>query len=741
MFRIKKQLTLIFFLSSLLSIQAQNETIYYGGPQTGGAQLHVADDNSYKVVLKHGDSGKIQIEDEEVLFLYNLDFENEGFKITEDLTSEKSDSINLHFVIEGIIIDEEDIYVGYQPQEESDIKYLNLCYETLLFNTENVKPFDRKLSFKIPRTEYLELVLKRGSFFIDRFKLSPNCSNVYIDYRYISDGIVDPSKLGLCAVNSEGEFLFDDRLFSTDTPPAEYVRRISSDSIAKWDMPFWVQQEAYKKFDSTKLNYLPVTTITPRSHESNVTEIQSLDEAIAKLKTDDSKILLIFNSLIGNNDEHYYRNILDAVHRDASYDYLSDYYLDRYILYFIKPEEIKELKKYKSEGVKEVIALNSDLEVIYKENIGAKNFEFKYNAIGRELSQNILAADLIYQFKKKNDTKTLTAKDFIELGAWQDHSIIEDAIEKKELDDEGLFEETDTGFGTVGMNNTRFNTKVDFYYPKINYMEIKEGLITVMEKHKSDKTIDIDFAKLAFDFISYYSFFENITGITESYDPEKEHYEFCLYLSRFPIETYEIQNEYTKSIDNHFFTIYDLLQKGRSKDQYSEIVIPTFENLLKIKEVRNYTIFIYYFYLFNQEKLSFEAFDTLFREIAPLSNNYLEQLDTYCQSCKHCPYLPSLEYYMSTLGNAVAWQAVTKHNYDKVLLTKALEWSKLSVEVSPEKHRYTDTYAHLLYFLGSTEEAMKIESNAIQQSSEGDETNLSKYKETLEKMQNGTLKY
>lgn len=741
MFTIKKQLVYLFFISSLLTIKAQNKTIYYGSPSTRGAEIHLSEDNNYNIVLKHGNYDKIKRQSKEYLFLHNLDFQHEGFKVTEDNPAKKTDSITIHFMRRNIPSRIQDIYIGYK--EKNKLKYVNLCYETLLFNTDNVKPFGKNLNFKIPRTEHLELlILKNDKFFVDRFKLSPKSENVYVDYRYIENRQNDNSKLVFAEINSTGKFTIIDDLFSTDYPPTNYVKRIASDSIIDWKVPLLVEQEAYKKFENPKLKYQPVTTISPISHDSNFSKFKSLKDAISKLKSDDSKVLLIFNSLLGNNDIHYFNDVFANVTKNATLDYLSDYYLDRYLLYFAKPEDLKELKKYKSEGIQEVIALNSDLKIIYREIIDVENFYYKYNSIDEELSQNILTTNALQKFKKKSDNKTLTVKDFLELGKWRDNDIIKKILEKKPKDESDIFVESAVRIQeTRKSDNTRFKTQIDFYFPKINYAEIKDGLSLIIEKHKSDQTIDIDFAKLAFDFISVYPFFEDISGIKRSYNPQKEHYEFCLYLSRFPVETQTIQNKYTKTIDDHFFTINGLLKKEGTKAANSELVIPIFENLVQIEKYKFYTIFVYYFYLYNQDKLLFEDFNVLFKEIIPKSKNYVKQLKAYYDKCENCPYIADFENYMSTLSNEMAWKVVTEHSNDKALLLKALEWSKLSVEIAPEKHYYTDTYGHLEYFLGNKKRAIKLESKAIKLASENDDKNLSEYKKTLEKMKNGTLKY
>ncbi|TPN87570.1 hypothetical protein [Aquimarina algicola] len=744
----KQQLSLILFITSIVAITAQNKTIYYGTPNAGGAQLHVNEDNTYDIILEKGSHDKIKIKDEEYLFLYNIGHEHEGFKITENSTRAKTDSITIHFMrrnISSSISDIQDVYLGYKTKSDTNFKYVNLCYETLLFNTKDIVPFDFNgtLNITIPRAEEIQLILKKDQFHRDQFKLSPNTSNVYVDYRYIyNKGNIDNnSKLVIAEINTEGGLKINKKVLSTKNLPAKPVKRIASDSFPNWKIPFSIKKEVYKKFNNPKFKYQPVTTISPSSREEKHKEFNNLNEAIATLKSDDSKVLLVFNSLLGNNDIHDFHFIFDRIHRNAKLDYLSDYHLDRYLLYYLKPDDLNELKKYKQGSINEVLAFNSDLDIIYEENISANIFYRKYNSMTEELSHDILATNALHRFKKKIDNKTITAKDFLELGQWRDHSFIEEAIEKRPKDESDiLIESTIDVVEPSRKKDTRFKTKIKFNCPKISYTQINKELKTLIKKHKQDQSLDPDFAELAFDFISYYPFFKTISGAKGSYDSSREHYEFCLYLSRFPIETSKIQNEHTKSIEDHFFVIKEILKREGTKKEYPEIVIPTFENLIQLDEYKFHTIFIYYFDLFNQSKLTYNDFNTLFKEIAPLTENYNEQIKSFYDDC-HCPYIDDLKYYITALSNAMAWKVVTENNNDKTLLLKALEWSKLTAEVSPESHFYTDTYAHLEYFLGNKERAIELESKAIELATSNNHKNLEEYKKTLEKIKTGTLKY
>jgi tetratricopeptide (TPR) repeat protein len=93
-----------------------------------------------------------------------------------------------------------------------------------------------------------------------------------------------------------------------------------------------------------------------------------------------------------------------------------------------------------------------------------------------------------------------------------------------------------------------------------------------------------------------------------------------------------------------------------------------------------------------------------------------------------------LEDYCGYELNSVAWDFYEKVT-DLMAIKKALCWSKRSLEISPEKHEYWDTYAHLLYKLGRKNKAILAQKKAIKfmKKFEKDDEMRDYYK-TLEKM-------
>jgi hypothetical protein len=755
---INNQILFLLFFFTIFNVSAQQEKIYYGSPSTLGAELRFKKDNTYKIITNHGKHGEIDTGRERVIYLDEIGYDVEGFNITEDYAEVIEDTITIHFYRRGIDSDYEKYFIGFKPKGCQKFTYVNLSYETLLFNTEKVDPhgFTGFLSFKIPRTSEIQFILeeddenneKEKKHFMNQFSLSTNTANVYVDYRKIRDKD-DPynSKFAVAEIYGSGRKILDidSEAFSSVLKPSTYVKRTKSEYFPNWQMPTKVKKEVYKKFNNLKYTYEPVITISPSPRNENYIkyDFSSLSEAIIAVKANKSKVLLVFNSLLNHNDYAYFHDIFDNIYSTPEKSYLSDYNFDKFFPYYIKPEDLSELQKYRPESHEEVFALNSDLDIIYTENITTEKFNYKYSGLDKDLAHNILAINELNKFKRNLNGKRTTAKDFLDIGNHRNHDFIDLAITKrKKTEDEIIIESQIIILGERKKTYPGFENNAEFFYPKINYQEIRLELDRIVEKHKEDTTIDFDYAKLAFDFITVESFFDEISGEKGNYAPTKIYYEFCLYLSRFPVESSKIYNQFSERYnDDQYRTIREILKSGHGEeDKYPELVTSIYENLDKIESEKYYSLFLYYIYLYNIDKLNFEQFDTLINKIAPLNDDFNQQVESFYRACK-CPYIDDMKYHLTILGNAMAWDVVTKNNTDKNLLQKALKWAKLTNELSPENHYYLDTYANLEYFLGNKESALKLESKAIQLATDSEYKNLKGYQETLEKMKLNTLKH
>jgi hypothetical protein len=89
--------------------------------------------------------------------------------------------------------------------------------------------------------------------------------------------------------------------------------------------------------------------------------------------------------------------------------------------------------------------------------------------------------------------------------------------------------------------------------------------------------------------------------------------------------------------------------------------------------------------------------------------------------------------------NTIAWDVYEKHAKDPAMISRALGWSKRSLDLAPVADiwaMYADTYAHLLYVSGKKDEAIKVEEEAVSKAAASDAASL---KESLTQMKSGKL--
>ena len=97
---------------------------------------------------------------------------------------------------------------------------------------------------------------------------------------------------------------------------------------------------------------------------------------------------------------------------------------------------------------------------------------------------------------------------------------------------------------------------------------------------------------------------------------------------------------------------------------------------------------------------------------------------------------PNTQRFVSALNQAAMdFQELTR---DSVYLTKALSWSKRTLEYR-EDGALMDTYARVLYRLGRKEEALEWQNKAIKKEKERNSPMIASLEETLKKMKNDTF--
>lgn len=143
----------------------------------------------------------------------------------------------------------------------------------------------------------------------------------------------------------------------------------------------------------------------------------------------------------------------------------------------------------------------------------------------------------------------------------------------------------------------------------------------------------------------------------------------------------------------------------------------------------------------------FHFFEKYFQKITSADANIILALDKiYSENKSIRDEYSSWTYYKLFFANNcnnIAWKVVENYKNDQNKLEKALLWSKTSLEVAKENPYYWDTYAHLLYFANKKDKAIEAQRKAVnildQAKQIYDQGNEDDIRETLKKMENGTL--
>jgi hypothetical protein len=140
----------------------------------------------------------------------------------------------------------------------------------------------------------------------------------------------------------------------------------------------------------------------------------------------------------------------------------------------------------------------------------------------------------------------------------------------------------------------------------------------------------------------------------------------------------------------------------------------------------------------NSETQYIQEYEAFFNETFNGKINIFEKLDDLFTNQNHLglDYWSEFKNSYSNLSNDAAWYVV-ENSKNPETIKKAIKWSKNSLIISQKNHYYLDTLAQLYYKNGEKEKALSTEQLAIDNNNLEPE-NVQSYKDTLEKMKNGT---
>lgn len=709
-----KQLILLFFT---ITIKAQ--TVYYGRPSMRGAEIHINKDNTYKITLGQGTYTK-KIEKGNEYFVLNKLDKKENYTVIADTQGERSEFINVHFPNQLYEAD----YIGYKTKESDNYVYLNTLIETKIINPNN----DRNEIIRIPYgTRYMRICIQRNNkFYFFTYKIPKKTKNIYCNY---DRGYFTGSKV--FAMVKNGEIKVNDRMFKKEPLKGTYLASFSYDSIMDSKISRKVQIEAYKKIDNKAFIYKPISTIGSfNNSETKPKEFKNIEEAFYEVKKDDSKILLVFNQLLNNNAKEYVNEIIKNI------EYYKKQYNNNFIVYLSKFNERKKVEKYGYIGINSIAAFNSNLDVIYRAetDLSGRSYELLSG-----LKKVLPLVNMVNQFVRKDQRNELTIKDFLPFSeiSLKNIDLLYKILSIKEYESKQVFiHRTRNYYKELSNDLTIIKNSRILNFSTSNF---KKKLEFLLEKHKNDKELSLDFGKLALNYIIVDPRYKKLAG-NPDYGRTELDFKFAYYLSRFgkKANTIKLAHPYYESTP-HIWKIIQMFDRNLYTDKYPDLILGIYKNIISFK---GYDVIYAYKYFSTKVLLKkdfYHEFDKFFNQFLN-QENLTEFLEKYLTENGFEKYHSSkIKEEGIELCNYLAWKVVKEKNQDRTFLNKAVKWSEITLKEEPNNHYYIDTQANLQYYLGNKEKAIELETRAVKFAKSDKDSKG--YQRVLEQMKNNTLKH
>lgn len=451
-------------------------------------------------------------------------------------------------------------------------------------------------------------------------------------------------------------------------------------------------------------------------------------ETAQRLAKEQNKFLLMYYEKPSLKADDYYsfqQTIKYA--NDESY-VQTDYFNKNFVLYNVPENDLKRLKSYGVKTYPATVILAPSGQPLYY-NSGKSfydnqsNFISSYNLFAEKLRLVYNKKVLTDQLKKQPGNNALLQEYLGNIpgnSAFYDDAVIVSSYEN-EAKQESIFDYSlDGQFVTKCLNNyvSGGSLKADTAKAKLvlgvlNYLlNTKsmgpEGVIyATNQSGETGFTVAFNYLIKNYKELSAYTFTDN-----DYYKQPKTLY--VLLSKMINVERYNADyNNQSATIEKLFIealpeiTQYELplFIRKQISDSYDK---PFDDNTLALIDQ--------YYSTFKQQKDVVGYTKTLFKKLASDSLSYryaFGKTFSYSYEDDNSNITDSLfTYKTADMMNSAAWHCYEMSN-DESILSKALNWSSLSVALQGSNPYFLDTYAHLLFKLGQKEKAIEQQQKAV----------------------------
>ncbi|MDO4728664.1 MAG: hypothetical protein Q4B43_06635 [Bacteroidota bacterium] len=741
-----------------LWLQAQNKDVagnyYLNQDDYKRAKFVVKPDNTFEMVFITGK----YTQDKDGRIYFEID-KPADFKVKE---TEKGQSDKITIELKTGYLTPNDLksfYIGYQDQDKK-MKYLNalnLYDSSPENNSEEVMDYYDYLgqfTFEIPKTTVLHLVnayrleykfsREKGGVWIDEYNLSKdvktlevtvNASNFVYNTFGVEGVITEEGNLKLSEIGGdEGElYIREDKII----PDKTYLEKVNSTVVQDWEHLITFDDKS--KEEQTGATY-------------KIEVKQSLDEALKQTKKNNQPLIVFYQPENTSARKKDFESLIKQLEQDNSYTLSTENNKVNY--YFADKKDEKWIKKNKISNKNQILVLDSDGMVLYHEENTPSEItqSLRYSGTILQVFRGIYTLrtlDKLVQNKKTTIAQYQAVfKELLENGMlgyiYQKNNRSEAQVtttaqkENQKVDTEKEVEEVVEAVATAAAAVAAW-TDYDYYMDylkdwnavykiKTTRDQINQIWKKIIQSHKNDKNLDLEYAKLiGLNYFSYRGdYHTSLFDTSRRYD--QTDLDAMTYVVKFYKEIKKIEEAqtpddyYNSSWGYWFFSDHNLDTKLDKIAEDSSNLLNPIKSLYKqafeqdIIRFDSYNYFIEKY--FPEEHL--EVFGQYFDSIVTGNEHIIVALDkSYSSSRERDEYgmLSSDWTYYKMLfannANNTAWVAVEKHRDDKQKVAKALKWSAVSVELDPENPYYLDTYAHLLYLKGDRNKAIEIQRKAV----------------------------
>lgn len=766
----------LLLISSLVGFSQIKSGVYKSSSKNGDILLKINEDKTYEMSFFYGE---YTVSKDTILFNSNK-INSSVFSVKSIPNVAKSSTLKLKFSDSQIAYYSTSIFLGTQETETSEIQYKRLSEFVVMNPTTYEYPKD--FSVELTKGKYLYLVdAKNEEASVSKFEISENTNEVSVEYDAYSyanlklKGFIDGTTGQLAISDGKTPLLFSFEKYDESKKVTDEINPVQVIDEKNW-------QKTHGFIDEAEATY--VDSAYPESNKPPYVFKYTIDknykDALKATEKTPIKLLVVAFDLKNKNAKTEFDTFVKTNEESLS-SYMYDNYLPEYdkFNYYLATEKDKSiLDKYKIKSDKELLFFNGQGDLLYHTaaTLTDKQYDYfsPYSAINTELEK----VNQYAQLDKALSNKNASAKEITEvlkktLKLEGTYNYATDAVVappapvvneeyKKGNNIENSKEESseaavvvDTAVAVVDYDYSLIKDKENLYSLKATNQQVQEKWLKAVDYFSAKSIYDKDFVTVAKAELNNTGFsnklFNNQDKLLKNSDFKILDYVYKNYqniIVQDSINSNQLNYDYTYYESPIGTVLYDVFYKNTNlydnpEKKQIDKVMDYYEQYLKVSN-KDFSVLQNYLNALkdnsNQESINKKYVDyytSYFDDIIKKDSNIIENLDEAFTNRPTGSYdtWESFKSSFSNLANDVAWHVVEK-SADKATIQKAIVWSETSLKIAKNVHYYLDTLAQLYYKNGEKTKAISIEEKALElgKDSEYGED----YKETLEKMRNGT---